>query len=252
MNKKTNKNFWEDVWGAKNIKYELNEKFLLDKNIMNYFEKFIGSDKKSVFEIGCSPGRFLAYLNKKGHSISGIDYSKKGNIQLKKNFKTLGIKKYTLYEEDLFKFNHNKKYDVVMSFGFIEHFDDPDTVVEKHIELLKKNGLLILGIPVFNGITGFFQKLNNPKILSNHNLDIMNLNYFSELTNKFNLKLVKNDYLGGFDPNMVMQVKSVTFNNILSRIILKIILITRLNYLLKNMNVSPLSSYIIFFAKKID
>jgi 2-polyprenyl-3-methyl-5-hydroxy-6-metoxy-1,4-benzoquinol methylase len=42
----------------------------------------------------------------------------------------------------------------VISFGFIEHFDNPENVIQKHLDLLKPGGILIVGVPNFTGIHG--------------------------------------------------------------------------------------------------
>jgi len=42
---------------------------------------------------------------------------------------------------------------VEIAYGFIEHFSDLDSIVGKHVELLKKQGILLLGVPNYRGIS---------------------------------------------------------------------------------------------------
>ena len=243
---KTEKKFWDKIWEPQNIGHSLDKKIMLDRNLICCFEQNIDLTKKqSIFEIGCSPGRFLSYFHYNGFDINGIDYSTEGNNQLKNNFRTQGIKDYNVYEEDFLKFKTSKKYDIVMSFGFIEHFDNPDIVFQKHLDLLKKNGKLFIGIPIFKGLTGFLQMMNNPGILDYHNLKIMNLDYFKSAQNKFDINGLKIDYLGGFDVNMIFQLKSYSIKNIFSRIIIKIFKISGVLRILESLKSKYLSSYVI-------
>ena len=86
------------------------------------------------------------------------------------------------------------KFDVVCSFGFIEHFDDYETIFKKHIELLNKNGRLIIEMPNFRYgqkiLHNFFDKPN----LKRHNLDIMDLKVLESLCMQYNLKILYLDY----------------------------------------------------------
>ncbi len=65
-------------------------------------------------------------------------------------------------------------FDVVMSVGFIEHFEDFEKVLGRHVELLAPNGLLFITVPNLRGsLNGFFQRHYDPELLALHNLDAM-------------------------------------------------------------------------------
>lgn len=73
----------------------------------------------------------MIYLNKEyGYRVSGIDYSKHMDY-VRKNLRNNGIDDAELFNADLFQFNPDKKYNVVFSSGFVEHFDDYVSVVGK-------------------------------------------------------------------------------------------------------------------------
>jgi cyclopropane fatty-acyl-phospholipid synthase-like methyltransferase len=103
----------------------------------------------SIIEIGCNPGRNLIYFAKTfGYKVCGID-----NSDVIKNVKTTlqthGINNFELIYEDFFSYNSKIKYDIVFSSGFVEHFTDTSLVFQRHLDLLKDNGILIISLPNF-------------------------------------------------------------------------------------------------------
>ena len=58
-------------------------------------------------------------------------------------------------------------YDVVYSLGLIEHFVDRVSIVERHVRLARPGGLLILGVPNFRGLTGWFLRTFAPSVYAN-------------------------------------------------------------------------------------
>jgi SAM-dependent methyltransferase len=139
-----------------------------------------------------------------GLEVGGIEYSEAGAAATIKNLHILGVKSDHLISGDFFLVKPNKQYDVVMSFGFIEHFDDVDNVVKKHLDWLKPGGVLILGIPNFSGLNGLIQSILDRDILDKHNLDIMNLNFFNEIEKRVGLEKIFVDYIGSFEPALAI------------------------------------------------
>ena len=140
-----------------------------------------------------------------------------------------------------------------MSFGFIEHFTDVYSVVELHLKWLKTGGILILGVPNFNGIYKIIQKILNNEILEKHNLDIMNLNYFHHLASKFNLDKNFIGYIGSFEPILPIGGKHpVSLLQFCTNIFLQITKKIRNLTFLDRINHSFFSSYILAIYKKIN
>ena len=61
---------------------------------------------------------------------------------------------------------------------------------------------MILGVPNFHGIYSFLRRILDKEILDKHNLNIMNLNYFAHLTDRFNLEPIFRGYIGSFEPGL--------------------------------------------------
>jgi SAM-dependent methyltransferase len=141
-------------------------------------EEYIPKSKNNeeAFEIGCFPGRYLQVFGKLDYKLSGIDLTP--NTQLLENW--LIANKFNVGEiikGDIFKLNNSKKYAVVSSFGFIEHFENFANVIRMHADMVEENGYLIITVPNFaRGLQYFLHKTLDKKNLLRHNLDAMNPN----------------------------------------------------------------------------
>lgn len=140
------------------------------------FARHLRTDpSKRVLEIGCAGGEYLCYLAKQFRFIPfGVDYSD----EIRKTaelFEFNGLPRPTLYQEDLFKWQPGGLFDVVCSFGFIEHFEDPRMVIRKHLELLAPGGKLIITLPHFAHLQYFFHWLIDRENLAIHNTRTMRL-----------------------------------------------------------------------------
>jgi 2-polyprenyl-3-methyl-5-hydroxy-6-metoxy-1,4-benzoquinol methylase len=96
----------------------------------------------------------------------------------------------TIYNHDIFSdLSDLPRFDIVFSMGFIEHFSDLGSIVGKHVELLKKHGILLLGVPNYPGISQFVLKRLAPRLLSTHNLEAMDIKNWKFLKKCTGLKL---------------------------------------------------------------
>ena len=160
------------------------------------FWKYLHKSNKDrvALEIGCVPGRFLAYVCKHfGYFPEGIDFVKDADQITGKILRNSGIKEYKIYTQDFLEWKAEKKYDLVLSMGFIEHFQNPYEISKKHVDILKKGGKLILEVPNFaNGQKLLHYHLDREN-LSRHNTASMSKSYFKTFAKRFNLRI---DYLG--------------------------------------------------------
>ena len=196
----TEVDFWEKYWAGVKLPSEVDHGFSFDrclsKSLINVLPK-----EGEVLEVGCAPGKWLAFAARQvGLVPSGVEYSEGGVSATKRNFEALGIKYGRILAADFFNVLPDKQYDVVMSFGFIEHFDDVDNVIQRHLDWLKPGGTLILGVPNFRGLNQSIQSLLDQSILDKHNLNIMNLRYFHSLGTRLKLEPISVQYLGSFEP----------------------------------------------------
>lgn len=106
--------------------------------------------EQHAFEIGCFPGRYLSVLGTLGYVVNGIDLTPE-ITRLGPAFETMGLKVGRFQEGDFLRTQLLDRYDLVCSFGFIEHFTDWRTVLARHADLVKPGGMLVLETPNFRG-----------------------------------------------------------------------------------------------------
>ena len=159
------------------------EGFNIDINTSNdpvagILNKYLSNGKgKSVLEIGCFPGRYLKTFGELQYELNGVDTTPKTTTLLNDFFVSKGYRIGKIRCESIFDFSSSEKFEVVCSFGFIEHFQNWKSVVDVHLQHLKPGGILILTVPNFSGVFQYiFHKIFDKKNLKRHNLKAMNVN----------------------------------------------------------------------------
>jgi len=186
------KTYWDNHW-YKNDFHVLDNKHPIKKWIIDNINE---TDIGNCIEVGCYPGKFLALFGEMGYSINGIDIC---NRITDMNHWFIS-KKYKIGEInncDFLKYKIIKNFDLVCSFGFIEHFDNWEKLIDKHIAMTKKGGKCIIEIPNLNSI--FYKilyKTFEPDVLKGHNLAMMSLNKIRSHFEKQGCMVIKSEYVG--------------------------------------------------------
>lgn len=210
------------------------------------FKKYIRRSTDRALEIGVVPGRFLAYISRNfGHFPEGIDYLKDTVKITSDTFMKNGIKKFKIYKADFFKWKQKRRYSLVCSFGFIEHFSNPEEVIRRHLDLLKQGGTVIIGVPSFRGLRYLLSYLTDRETLLLHNLEVMSLDFYRKIAKNFDLDVKFLGFYGNFEYNWCNNSPSFVETLIYYpfKIIEKIIKLVPA----KNKFLSP---YIVFIAEK--
>lgn len=240
----TSKEYWNNYWQRESRK----EKF--EFYFADLLDEYIEWNKvHSYLEIGGAPGSIMAYINKKyGLHVSTIDFSDRKRIEC--FFQREGIIDFTIYEDDFIKFDIKKleKYDIVASWGFLEHFDKSTILklILKEKEILSDNGYLIIEIPNIRKVMWLIYFIFNRKVIKNHNIKIMNLRWLKSYIEKSGLEIVYASYY------FAMNTQNSFFIN--HRFLSKLCMIIVKCF--KNINISDAIKkwfypYIVIIAKKI-
>lgn len=254
--KLTEQSHWDNYWENVQLPVEIksSESNFVLKEELKIFEKYLPKEKLSILEIGGAPGQYLAYFHKEyGYEVSCLDYSEIGCEKTRDNFKRLNIP-ITVYQRDIFAdLSDLPRFDVVYSMGLIEHFENVEIIIKKHLELLKPGGLLFLGLPNFRGINKVFLKRLAPEMLKQHNLLTMDISSWKNFEEKLKIKPVFKAYIGGFEPvTFLVQEKKSFINNLYY---LKARFLSALFYknfgFLRRFNSGCFSGYIMGVYKKI-
>ncbi|MBC8392593.1 MAG: glycosyltransferase [Deltaproteobacteria bacterium] len=161
---------------ATGIDYYLNQQF--HEYFLHVFEG-ISTKGKKLLEVGCALSIWLPYFATEfGFEVTGLDYSEPGCRNTEKILQKEGIAGNIICADLLDPPNNmTEAYDVVISFGLVEHFENTAVCLLSLKKFLKKRGLLITFIPNMVGITGFFQKMLNREIYDIHVIiDVDDLN----------------------------------------------------------------------------
>ncbi len=100
-------------------------------------------------------------------------------------FESMGLDNSHIIEADFFSKDIFTKiprlFDIVVSHGFIEHFEDPSPVLARHVYLLRPGGLLVVTIPNLRWFNYLRTRMAFPEKLAMHNLAIMKRSAFKTL-----------------------------------------------------------------------
>lgn len=141
---KSAKRLWNEFWAKQRKKKVVVHKFQIKK-----MEKIIGNLKgKKIIEIGAGTGVDSLYLAKKYKaSVFCLDFSEVALRKIKKNFEKHNLR-CKIVKASLRKIPYpNNYFDIVFSNGVLEHFKNPLRVILEQKRVLKKGGLLVIGVP---------------------------------------------------------------------------------------------------------
>lgn len=251
--KLTGQTFWENYWEGKPGKSK-NKTSLLIKEILGFFDKKLPSvPGLTILEVGGAYGHYLLYLTRRfGYKAFSLDYSQVGNMQTQETFANAGVP-VEVYERDLFADNSDlPKFDIVYSLGFIEHFDEPLVVVERHLELLKPGGILLIGVPNYGGIYQNVLKRLAPSIAQTHNMRTMDLGNWHLFEERLPIDPIFVGYIGGFEPlNMKKLEVRTPINQVIYFFIRVLMVLFSFNMqFLRRINSKYLSGYMIGMYRK--
>lgn len=169
------------------------------------FPKYLpAGEGLKVIEIGSAPGNFLVEMSRRlGYEPYGIEYTENGADLNRRLFETNGLNPRQVYLEDFFSEDFHQQqagqFDLVMSRGFIEHFEDVPSVIERHLNLLAPGGTLLVSIPRFRGLNQVLMKFFYRENLDIHNLAIMEKSVFEKQFDTPLLEPVFCDLFGTFN-----------------------------------------------------
>ena len=156
---KNNKGVWDNLWALSNISLSefentslkteaKSERWIkIEIEVMNKWGSFKNLE---VIELGSGMGTVSLLMALKGANVTLVDYSTKALEQAKVLFKNFKCNATFLSGDiiNLPDYLYNK-YDVSMSFGVAEHFENEDrnNIFKSHFIVLKDNGMSFISVP---------------------------------------------------------------------------------------------------------
>lgn len=194
----TDRPFWKAFWESrKGLIFYIKPNYVFGDILAKLIKE---KNIKNAIELGGFPGYYATYLKKyQGLDTTLFDYyihQDLINQLLEKN----GLKPGDIHiiEADLFNYRPEKLYDLVLSFGLIEHFNDTKAIIETHLQFLKPGGVLFITLPNFKSINGWVQRKFDRENYDKHNISSMDLELLANCCKQLGLKDVEAYYHGRF------------------------------------------------------
>jgi len=197
-NELTDKAFWANYWESKKgLAFNVPSNYTFYKLL----SKIIADNKLlSAIELGGFPGYYAIFL-KKYFSLKTTlfdFYVHQNTLKEVLNANNLSETDVSVIEGDLFVNQPQAQYDLVLSCGLIEHFNDTKDIINRHLTFLKPGGTLFITLPNFTGINGWVQRKFDQDNYDKHNISSMNPELLAAYCKDLGLKEVKAYYYGRF------------------------------------------------------
>ncbi|GGH09541.1 MULTISPECIES: class I SAM-dependent methyltransferase [Pedobacter] len=194
----TDRAFWVNYWESKKgLAVQLPSNYLFHHQLADVIQK---DHVKTAIELGGFPGYYAVFLKKYFElDVTLLDYFVHPPV-VKELLEINGLteKDIDVIETDLFNYTPEKQYDLVLSCGLIEHFNDTADIINRHIAFVKPGGTLFITLPNFKALNGWFQKRFDRENYDKHNISSMDPALLKSICEQAGLKEVKSGYFGRF------------------------------------------------------
>ncbi len=203
VEKLSSKEYWDDVLKSVRLPLQVNKKQYSPWLINSFLSDFIiRKGYRTLLEVGAGSSAWLPFLAREYDLlVSGLDYSEAGCRICEENLKILGINYDEIICEDVFNWEPGKKYDIIISLGVIEHFENPGDILKIIRDHLNDNGLIMTVVPNLLGISGRLTRIFLPDVYRIHK--IISKNLLRELHETSGYLTLKTDYTGFFYPMII-------------------------------------------------
>lgn len=141
--KRSEKRHWNGFW--KNSP-DIDQVYDNEQRVTRHFSEIASSEGLKVLEVGSGSGRDGIEFSRMGATVVSLDYSREA----------LGLVKSQLREGDsveiccgdAFRLPFGDgTFDLVFHQGLLEHFRNPEDMIEEHRRVLKKGGYILVDVP---------------------------------------------------------------------------------------------------------
>jgi 2-polyprenyl-3-methyl-5-hydroxy-6-metoxy-1,4-benzoquinol methylase len=174
----TTPDYWEDAWAHTDVPDAIDPHNDTPENhyyqqMHTLFTRALGAHclpGARLIEIGCGGSRWLPYFHRAfGYDVSGIDYTVAGVLLSQAILDKAGVSG-RIVQGDLFEppTDWIGRFDVVVSFGLVEHFENTSQAVSACARYLRPGGRMITGVPTLRGPYGLAIRLLRPAVYRKH------------------------------------------------------------------------------------
>jgi SAM-dependent methyltransferase len=194
----TDRDFWVKYWESKtDLSVIIPPTYLFHQQLADIVRK---NKVTTAIELGGFPGYYAVFLRKYLKlEVTLLDYfvHKPITTQL---LTANGLKENDIkvIETDLFNYTSAQHYDLVLSCGLIEHFNDTSDIIHRHIAFLNPGGTLLITLPNFKALNGWFQRKFDQSNYEKHNIDCMDPELLASICEEAGLTVIQSRYFGKF------------------------------------------------------
>jgi len=194
----TDRQFWVDYWEhKKGLSVNIPDNYLFYKELASIINQ---QGVNTAIELGGFPGYYAVFLKKYFKlNVTLLDYFVHPPVTdalLQAN--QLNSDDINIIETDLFNYTPEQHYDLVLSCGLIEHFNDTADIIRRHINFLKPEGTLFITLPNFKSLNGWFQKNFDKENYDKHNIGCMDPALLRGICEAEGMQVVQSRYFGHF------------------------------------------------------
>jgi len=219
INRLTTLDLWAQYWQGKNKTMLVDDNFSYSR-IFYKLSEDLPAGSTSI-ELGGFPGKFSVFFKKfLKWRPTLLDYyfdEVVFNDMIECN--SLAESDIKVIVSDLFAVEPTEKYDLVASFGLVEHFKDLEQILRAHMKFMNYGGRILIIIPNFRGLNGILQKFFDFENLKIHNLAIMNLAVLAKAAQEVGLSEVEVSY---YDSTQVW-IENINSRRLLLRLLVRFV-----------------------------
>lgn len=201
----------EKAWGKYSCFVQMSNNALNYKRV-RFVARFLPSTCSyksiNILDLGCGKPDFLySFKNEFDSNCTGIDFKESQWLNPKYN-------KLRLIEANWSNFNTLERYDVITAWHYFEHDYQVSKTIDKCFKFLKPGGLLIIEVPMYQGILAKFQKENWQGWHTPRHINLFSFKSWSFLFPQDSWNILEHRKYGTLDPFILWWLGRAEKNNI--------------------------------------
>jgi SAM-dependent methyltransferase len=172
---RSERSYWDATWSVDDIPSPVDPESTKPEDryyrlLHRDFRALFASRPGRLVEVGCGGSRFLPYFARAfGVEVVGLDYSEVGCGLARAILAKAGVDGEVI-KADMFDLPSrlSGQFDVVASFGLVEHFEDTALAIGACARLLRPGGTMITLIPNLAGLYGWLYRVIHPAVYKMH------------------------------------------------------------------------------------
>jgi len=140
---------WDEVFSGADLSYSESSETqgkLFEHIKISFLKGLFPPPPAKILEVGCGTAFVSLYFAKRGYAATCLDINEEVLKAAKENFKKEGVlADFVVGDSEKLSFK-DEQFDVVTSFGLLEHFSNPRPTIKESARVLKSGGLFFADV----------------------------------------------------------------------------------------------------------